>query len=147
MRTEEIGRRLLGVLTTLSSVVGFLALGIAGEALVGVEPLAATRVASDTPTESALSAVAAIYAPVAVTVPVPDGADCAETATIDWGGEELTGELYWSPCVEVSIKIVECSWCGCGYIVDLPNGGHYTFNDTSDGGGLECGFDSPVNFH
>lgn len=73
-------------------------------------------------------------------------AECAATATIEWGDTELTGELYWSPCVEVSIRIVACSWCGCSYIVDIPGGGHYTFSDTSAGGGLECGLDSPIRF-
>ncbi len=86
----------------------------------------------------------------ATTVAAPSTAECAATATIDWGDEELTGELYSDTCVTVSIpylKIIECSWCACGYIVKTPGGSHYTFQDTSNGGGLECGLDSPVTFH
>ena len=74
-------------------------------------------------------------------------AECAETATIEWGGREITGTLYLSPCVQVDIKLVSCSWCGCGYMAEIPGGGVYTFHDYSEGGGLECGLAFPISFH
>lgn len=73
--------------------------------------------------------------------------ECAETATIEWGDEELTGTLYWSPCVEVDVKLLSCGWCDCKYIAELPGGGYYTFADTSDGGSFACEFDFPIKFH